>query len=133
MEEIQKKFSLYYQQLSGLWDVVTTLCVASIYTQKAYEDYQVHLVFMISFLFLVGYFVYRVKRNKGFFDYSFQQYKITFHKPLSRSISLFVLVVLILRFVLPEKIVFYLQNIFYVAALLLLLIGIIYLLIKNRP
>ncbi len=130
--DAKKKYRVYISQLSLIGYFTIILANASFYTQKEYNSFYIQPVLFFSFLLTMGYFLYRVSQEYNFFSFLIENLRHYSRRPLSRLIAILGLCSFIARFLLDAKIIFYIQNTFYIAAFIYLAIGIILFLVNRR-
>ena len=130
-EATKKKYRDIYYRTNILFVFWTLLILAQFYSQKGYESYYITYVETFAFLVYAVYSIYQVCKNNGFYKYIMEEIAPYYTwkskaKKVALSVSLILGAALIaVRFCLPEQTVYYMQNIFYISALLVPIYGII--------
>lgn len=129
-EATQKRYRDIYYRSNILFTFWTLLCWAQFYSQKGYENYYINYVEVSGFLVSTGYNIYQIIRNKGIVKYISNQVApyYTWKSTIKKILVLIGLIIgaalLVIRFFLPEQIVYYMQNIFYISAFLVPIYGV---------
>lgn len=126
------KYELFSRQIWVMGTTVALLACASIFSRNGYYSFQVGAVSMVGFLAIILYFLFRTTHNKGFHDYFMERFHKYSKTPLARIISLLTIGIIILRFLLPNEVLPYVQITLYMSAGLFLTAGIIILFYKNN-
>lgn len=127
----QEKYRGIYYTQSVLFAFWSTLFIASIYSQRGYDDYYLNYTEVAALALSVGYGLIQWSRNKGLYDYiakevaPMKKWKFTIKKVLVCLGVAVMLGLLIARFFLPAHIVYCIQNILYVGAFLVPIYGVI--------
>lgn len=126
------KYNLNIRLLLVMFTTVVLLACASLYSQEGYESFHIQPVLIISFLLTLGYFLYRICKDKGFFHYMVDRCREYGKTPTALLLSLICLIILGVRFLLKDIIVFYVQNAFYMGAIIFVIFGIFSLIYCNK-
>ena len=130
-EATKKKYRDIYYRINILFVFWALLILAQFYSQKGYENYYVAYAETFAFLLSAAYGGYQTMHNKGFYKYISKEVAPYYTwKSKAKKVALFVSLILgaaliAVRFFLPEQTVYYMQNIFYISALLVPIYGII--------
>lgn len=108
------------------------LLLAQLYTQSGYPNYYINYLQLFALVILVVNGIYQRIHNKGYYEYisyevaPYKKWKSKFLKVmLFAGISLDI-AILAARFFLPDQIVYYMQNILYVSAFIVLICSILF-------
>lgn len=107
------------------------LLLAQFYSQKGYDNYYVNYVEGGAFALCAGYGLFQCLRNKGIYRYISEEvapiwkWRSKTAKVLFFVASALALGFVVARFFLPPHIVYCLQNLFYVGAFLVPIVGLI--------
>ena len=130
-EATKERYRGIYYRMNILFVFWTLLILAQFYSQKGYENYYVAYAETFAFLLSAAYGGYQTMHNKGFYKYISKEVAPYYTwKSKAKKVALFVSLILgaaliAVRFFLPEQTVYYMQNIFYISALLVPRYGII--------
>ena len=137
-EATKKKYRDIYYRINILFVFWALLLLAQFYSQKGYESYYVAYAETFAFLLSAAYGAYQVMHNKGVYKYKREAVAPYYTwKSKTKKVALFVSLILgaaliALRFFLPEQTLYYMQNIFYVSAFLVLIYGIMTIITVRR-
>lgn len=125
------KYKRYCSFIILLGNTSALLAEASIYSQGGYKNFYITPVFFAAFILTIGYFLFKAIKYKNFFNFFIRQYRYFSKTPMAIIMSILCSIVLISRCLLPDEIVYYIQNILYVSSGILLFIGSVFLVIKK--
>ena len=127
----ESKYDMFLRRLLLMQNFVILLALASLYTQKGYEDFHIRTVFIVSFIITAGYFFYKLLNTTCLLTDLKPDYNAYCKTAMARLMGSLCVVLLIVRFFLPPETVFIIQNILYIAAFVFLLAGILFLCLRK--
>lgn len=116
----ESNYDYYFSQIIMLQNFVIFLTNASFYTQRGYDRFYIPYIFIAAFIMSAGYIIYRISRDYRFSRFFTNRYRAYTKTSSSRLMGVLCLGVLIMRFLLSPRMVYFFQNAFFIAAFVFL-------------